>query len=68
MLVAVKRVIDFAVKVTGSPSPTSLCPATVCFRGHERVPYGGGDLLITSDLCCSFPQTSKSQLKAKNED
>lgn len=41
-LVAVKRVIDFAVKVTGSPSPTSLCPATVCFRGYERAPYGQG--------------------------
>ena len=33
-LVAVKRVIDFAVKVTG-PTP-SLNPAAVCFRGHER--------------------------------
>lgn len=40
-LVAVKRVIDFAVKVTGLPSPTSLCPAAVCFWDRERTLYGG---------------------------
>lgn len=58
VLVAVKRVIDYAVKVIGPPSPTSLSPAAVCFRGHERT-LGGG-LLVTPDLCRFNPQTSKS--------
>lgn len=40
-LVAVKRVIDFAVKVTGLPSPSSLCPAAVCFWDHECTLCGG---------------------------
>lgn len=40
-LVAVKRVIDFAVKVTGRPSPFSLCPAAVCFWDHVCTLYGG---------------------------
>lgn len=62
-LVAVKRVIDYAVKVTGPPSPTSLSPAAMCFRGHERT-LGGG-LLVTPDLCRSNPYTSKSHLTAK---
>lgn len=39
VLVAVKRVIDFAVKVTGPPSPTSLRPAARCFRDHEHTLY-----------------------------
>lgn len=62
-LVAVKRVIDYAVKVTGPPSPTSLSPAAMCFRGQERT-LGGG-LLVTPDLCRSNPYTSKSHLTAK---
>lgn len=60
-LVAVKRVIDFAVKVTGPPSPTSPCPAAVCFRGHEHTLYGGGGVLVTSDLCPLLPHTRKRQ-------
>lgn len=50
-LVAVKRVIDFAVKVTGPPSPSSLSPAAVYFRGQERTLYEG--LLVPLMLCSS---------------
>lgn len=35
-LVAVKRVIDFAVKVTGPPVPPPRAPRPdECFRGHD---------------------------------
>lgn len=64
-LVAVKRVIDFAVKVTGPPSPTSLCPAALCFRGHERTLYGG-NLLVTFDLC-PFPPNVQVTPEGKDQ-
>lgn len=55
-LVAVKRVIDFAVKVTGPPSPTFQRPAVMRFRDRERAPRGA--LLLTSDLCHCSPEWS----------
>lgn len=52
-LVAVKRVIDFAVKVTAPPSsPSSLNPAVVYFRGHERPPYEG---LLVPPVSAALP-------------
>ena len=49
-LVAVKRVIDFAVKVIGPPP--SLNPAVVYFRGHERPPYKG---LLVPPVSAALP-------------
>lgn len=61
-LVAVKRVIDFAVKVTGPPlhlpEPRGRVLPGSLYRGSSR----------TSDLCRSSPQTSKSHVRAKIKD
>lgn len=67
-LVAVKRVIDFAVKVTGPPSPTSPCPAAVCFRGHEHTLYGGGVFSspLISALCSPTPANVKVTPEGKD--
>lgn len=59
-LVAVKRVIDFAVKVTGPP-PTSPNPAAVCFRGHCM-----GGLLVPL-ISAALPPNVKVTLEGKDQ-
>lgn len=60
-LVAVKRVIDFAVKVT-APPPTSPNPAAVCFRGHCM-----GGLLVPL-ISPALPPSVKVHQRAKIKD